>query len=83
MAFLPFAFNLLSNGTPSAHPPHQPKVLGEERGRFGGGKGDLSGERSPFPPSIFFPPSLTRFLPPPLGALDQYVDITARGNVEE
>ena len=83
MAFLPFAFNLLSNGTPSAHPPHQPKVLGGERGRFGGGKGDLSPERSPFPPPIFFPPSLTRFLPPPLGTLDQYVDITARGNVEE
>lgn len=82
MAFLPFAFNLLSNGTPSAQPPHQPKVLGGERGRFGGGKGDLSPERSPFPLQ-FFPPSLTRFLPPPLGTLDQYVDITARGNVEE
>lgn len=27
--------------------------------------------------------ALTRFLPPPLGTLDQYVDITARGNVEE
>ena len=41
------------NGTPSAQPPHQPKVLGGERGRFGGGKGDLSLERSPFPPPIF------------------------------
>ena len=69
MAFLPFAFNLLSNGTPSAHPPHQPKVLGGERGRFGGGKGNLSLERFPFPPLQFFL-YFTSFLNHEIGCMD-------------
>ena len=63
MAFLPFAFNLLSNGTPSAHPPHQPKVLGGERGRFGGGKG------APPPPHQFFL-YFTSFLNHEIGCMD-------------
>ena len=56
------------NGTPSAQPPHQPKVLGGERGRFGGGKGNLSGERFPFPLHFFL--YFTNFLNHEIGCMD-------------
>ena len=56
------------NGTPSAQPPHQSKVLGGERGRFGGGKGDLSLERSPFHLQFFL--YFTSFLNHEIGCMD-------------
>ncbi len=47
--------NIQPERTPAAQPPHQPKVLEEEREGFGEGEGKLSSESFPSPSPIFRP----------------------------
>ena len=45
---------LLSGGTPAGQPPHQPRVFGMGRGRFGGGRRTLLEKGSPSPSNLLY-----------------------------